>query len=108
MPLLGRTFDRRQWASMIGLMFGVILVQLPASTGAGGSNRHLLEVSTEPLPCALSTGQEGTDDCDPNVDSLSNQMRHLVGLLAVLVACFCSGFAGVYLEKVRQRTQQCT
>lgn len=47
------------------------------------------------------------------IDAASNSQQkdltagsQLVGLLAVLVACFSSGFAGVFFEKILKETKQ--
>lgn len=66
--MLNRHIIRRQWFSLMLLMFGVTLVQLELQSKQGS-------------------------------DPKSNQSP-TKGLLAVLLACFSSGFAGVYFEKV--------
>ncbi|KAI5610450.1 UDP-N-acetylglucosamine transporter, partial [Silurus asotus] len=74
--MLGRRLGLYQWLSLIILMTGVALVQWP--TDSPGS----------PEKQELTTGSP------------------FVGLVAVLVACFSSGFAGVYFEKILKETKQ--
>ena len=72
------------------------MVQLPASAGSGGSGG-----GGESGGGSKSGGGGGGTD-DEASDGMSDEMRPLVGLLAVTVACCCSGFAGVYLVKVSE------
>lgn len=74
--MLGKRLGIYQWLSLVILMFGIALVQWPT------------EVSS-------STGEKDL--------TASSQ---LIGLLAVLVACFSSGFAGVYFEKILKESKQ--
>ncbi|XP_043114458.1 UDP-N-acetylglucosamine transporter-like isoform X1 [Puntigrus tetrazona] len=74
--MLGKRLGIYQWLSLVILMTGIALVQWP----------------TEVTP---STKQE-----DLTAGS------QLMGLLAVLVACFSSGFAGVYFEKILKESKQ--
>lgn len=69
--LLGRRLNRLKWLSLVILMFGVILVQ-------------------------WKSDMENTNE---NVEQ-ANLSKSIVGLICVLCACFSSGFAGVYFEKV--------
>uniref|UniRef100_A0A0R3RYX1 UDP-N-acetylglucosamine transporter n=1 Tax=Elaeophora elaphi TaxID=1147741 RepID=A0A0R3RYX1_9BILA len=71
--LLGRKLNSQKWISLLLLTVGVALVQLPKDLGNVSSS-------------AKST---------PSTDS-----DKMVGLLTVIAACFSSGFAGVYFEKV--------
>lgn len=70
--ILRRTLLITQWGAIVTLMIGVALVQLDGdlSTAAAAGKAHQTEQST------------------------TN------GLLAVVAACMCSGFAGVYFEKI--------
>ena len=73
--MLGRSLDREQVASLLMLTVGVSLVQYAEMVETGGGKK-----------------KEKTGDDDP-----------LLGLACVLAACFSSGFAGVYLEKVMKK-----
>merc|ERR1712070_216981 len=71
--ILKRRLDLEKWAGLVVLVAGVALVQISTSTPR----------------------QVGKDD-----EGASNASRQLLGLLAVLMACFLSGLAGVYTEKI--------
>ncbi|KAJ8274563.1 hypothetical protein COCON_G00091880 [Conger conger] len=74
--MLGRRLGVYQWLSLLILMAGVALVQWPS------------EFPAIPEQKELSAGSQ------------------LVGVVAVLVACCSSGFAGVYFEKILKETKQ--
>ncbi|XP_049603814.1 solute carrier family 35 member A3b isoform X2 [Syngnathus scovelli] len=74
--MLGRRLGFYQWLSLLVLMAGVTLVQWPTGSG-GDSEQKVLSASTQ-----------------------------FVGLMAVLMACISSGFAGVYFEKILKETKQ--
>uniref|UniRef100_A0A8C9XVZ9 Solute carrier family 35 member A3b n=1 Tax=Sander lucioperca TaxID=283035 RepID=A0A8C9XVZ9_SANLU len=69
--MLGKRLGFYQWLSLLFLMAGVTLVQVPADT------QKILSASSQ-----------------------------FVGLMAVLMACVSSGFAGVYFEKILKETKQ--
>uniref|UniRef100_A0A915Q4G5 UDP-N-acetylglucosamine transporter n=1 Tax=Setaria digitata TaxID=48799 RepID=A0A915Q4G5_9BILA len=71
--LLRKKLNGQKWLSLLLLTGGVALVQLPKG-----------------LDKAVAS--------QPNLSLPANSER-MVGLLAVIVACFLSGFAGVYFEK---------
>jgi len=73
--ILGKVISFKRWVSLCVLVLGVVLVQLPRDSSGPGSSG---------------------DTTAPPVLSSS----HLLGFLAVLAACFTSGFAGVFMEKV--------
>ncbi|KAK1786561.1 hypothetical protein P4O66_003012 [Electrophorus voltai] len=75
--LLGKRLGNYQWLSLLILMTGVVLVQWPS------------DLTLVPELENLSAGTQ------------------FMGLLAVLVACFSSGFAGVYFEKILKESKQC-
>ncbi|XP_037828932.1 solute carrier family 35 member A3b isoform X2 [Kryptolebias marmoratus] len=74
--MLGRTLGLNQWLSLLLLMTGVTLVQWPTESG-GDSEQKILTASSQ-----------------------------FMGLMAVLMACVSSGFAGVYFEKILKETKQ--
>ncbi|CAJ1071919.1 solute carrier family 35 member A3b [Xyrichtys novacula] len=74
--MLGKKLGLYQWLSLLLLMAGVTLVQWPANS-EGDSEQKVLSAGF-----------------------------HFVGLMAVLMACVSSGFAGVYFEKILKETKQ--
>ncbi|KAM8850398.1 solute carrier family 35 member A3b [Spinachia spinachia] len=74
--MLGKRLGFYQWLSLLFLMAGVTLVQWPT---------------------------ESEEDTEQKVVSAGSQF---VGLMAVLMACLSSGFAGVYFEKILKETNQ--
>lgn len=74
--MLGKRLGFNQWLSLLILMAGVTLVQWPT---------------------------ESKGDSEQKVLSAGSQS---VGLMAVLMACVSSGFAGVYFEKILKETKQ--
>ncbi|XP_068593966.1 solute carrier family 35 member A3b isoform X2 [Cebidichthys violaceus] len=74
--MLGKRLGFYQWLSLLFLMAGVTLVQWPT---------------------------QSEDDTEQKVLSAGSRF---VGLIAVLMACISSGFAGVYFEKILKETKQ--
>eukprot|EP00063_Salmo_salar_P070491 XP_014045326.1 PREDICTED: UDP-N-acetylglucosamine transporter-like isoform X2 [Salmo salar] len=74
--MLGKRLGLYQWLSLLILITGIGLVQWPTESLGG------------PSPTPLSAGSQ------------------LVGVIAILIACFSSGFAGVYFEKILKETNQ--
>lgn len=74
--MLGRKLNRLKWISLIILFIGVALVQLQ--------------------PTSLSAKKTPT--------SANSSQNPLVGLGAVIASSLCSGFAGVYFEKILKGT----
>uniref|UniRef100_A0AAV2JQU8 UDP-N-acetylglucosamine transporter n=1 Tax=Knipowitschia caucasica TaxID=637954 RepID=A0AAV2JQU8_KNICA len=74
--MLGKKLRTPQWLSLLILMAGVALVQWPL---------------------------ESVGDSEQKVLSSTSQF---VGVMAVLMACVSSGFAGVYFEKILKETKQ--
>ncbi|KAI4879636.1 hypothetical protein NFI96_024457, partial [Prochilodus magdalenae] len=74
--MLSKKLNVYQWLSLLILMMGVALVQWPSDSAKAPETEE---------------------------QTASSQF---VGLLAVLVACFSSGFAGVYFEKILKETKQ--
>ncbi|XP_047445201.1 solute carrier family 35 member A3b [Mugil cephalus] len=74
--MLGKRLGSYQWISLLLLMAGIVLVQWPTES-EGDSEKKVLSASSQ-----------------------------FVGLMAVLVACVSSGFAGVYFEKILKETKQ--
>ncbi|KAL7387047.1 hypothetical protein ABVT39_017516 [Epinephelus coioides] len=74
--MLGKRLGFYQWLSLLVLMAGVTLVQWPTES-EGDSEQKILTAGSQ-----------------------------FVGLMAVLMACVSSGFAGVYFEKILKETKQ--
>ncbi|XP_026169135.1 solute carrier family 35 member A3b [Mastacembelus armatus] len=74
--MLGKKLNLYQWLSLLFLMAGVTLVQWPTES-QGDSEQTIL-----------------------------HKGHKFVGLMAVLMACVSSGFAGVYFEKLLKGTKQ--
>ena len=72
--MLQRKLTRTQWASLLLLFIGIAMVQLQ--------------------PNLVATNKSPAND---------RQQKPMVGFLAVLVSSLCSGFAGVYFEKILKR-----
>lgn len=73
--ILGKVISRKRWLSLCVLVLGVVLVQLPRDV-------------------------ETSDSSSATTASSMLSSNHLLGFLAVLAACFTSGLAGVFMEKV--------
>ncbi|KAI8118622.1 hypothetical protein FF38_03956 [Lucilia cuprina] len=68
-----------QWGALVLLLVGVILVQLAQTVTEGAA--------------AAGAGAAASSTSGP-------EQKPLLGLLAALGACFLSGFAGIYFEKI--------
>ena len=75
--MLSKKLSRVQWFSLALLFLGVSVVQVSNMSGSSSS----------------SSSANSTSDDEP-------EQSYTVGILAVLVACLLSGFAGVYFEKI--------
>ena len=70
--LLSRTYNTRQWLSIITLTIGVTIV--------------------------VTLGEE--DEHETNESVINSDKSTFFGLVLIAVSCLCSSFAGVYFEKV--------
>ncbi|GAB7350483.1 hypothetical protein MBLNU459_g1077t2 [Dothideomycetes sp. NU459] len=114
--MLGRSLSLRKWLSLVLLMVGVAIVQIPSSSEPGvptlkdlkdGHTGFHLPRSIEELRRLGSTaaGQLSRrsatyEGIDKDFAAQNPQVNASIGLIAVLVACLLSGLAGVYFEKV--------
>ncbi|VDN55614.1 unnamed protein product [Dracunculus medinensis] len=71
--MLGKKLNALKWISLLLLTAGVALVQMPADYKSNDEEK---------------------------ISSFHLNSDRLIGLLAVLVACFSSGFSGVFFEKI--------
>jgi UDP-galactose transporter len=108
--MLGRTLTPRRWLSLLVLVMGVSIVQLPqqstASAGMGADSniwpRSLEQWRSLGSRAGMrvvrrSASYEGIKE---DRGSHNSEMNSSVGLAAVLIACALSGLAGVSFEKV--------
>lgn len=82
--MLNRTLSARKWISLVLLMVGIAVVQIPVD---------------EPGHKKLARDVKSTEH---------GEMNRSVGLSAVVIACAISGLAGVYFEKVLKDSKQVT
>ncbi|KAJ1974370.1 UDP-galactose transporter Gms1 [Dimargaris verticillata] len=75
--ILHKPLNRWQWASLVVLTLGVILVQLPSLTTS--------------IPSAPGADTSSQDKA---------RWEQFLGLVTVALACLMSGLAGVYFEKI--------
>lgn len=115
--MLGRSLNLQRWLSLILLMAGVAIVQIPSGPehpvptlqelkeGHTGFHfartleglRGLGRAVAGNLQLARSATYEGID----KDDAMNNpQQDSSIGLIAVIASCAISGLAGVYFEKV--------
>ncbi|KAK7518685.1 nucleotide-sugar transporter-domain-containing protein [Phyllosticta citriasiana] len=120
--LLGRSLCLRKWLSLVLLMVGVAVVQMPSGRTAPSmeslreeSNRLFWPRSIEELrdlgsdtakqlmrrtTHGLTKRSATYEGIDEDVARLNPQLNASLGLLAVVAACVLSGLAGVYFEKI--------
>lgn len=90
--ILGKVLSPQRWLSLVLLIIGVSLVQWPQSATNGAPAQ-----SIPPLGTALSPVGE--------LEGLFREYSDAaIGFAAVLTACFTSGFASVFLEKLLKQT----
>lgn len=108
--ILGRTLSMRKWLSLLLLIVGVSIIQVPqamseSSTSGSASSpwtktlEHLHELGSH---VSVRMGKRSGSYEGIHADRAA-QMPHMdkrVGLIAVLVACALSGLAGVTFEKI--------
>jgi UDP-galactose transporter len=108
--MLGRTLSPRKWLSLLLLVVGVSIIQVPQATSQPTAQ------GTDPKPWTRTLEQ--LHDLGNNVaarmmkrsgsyegihEDRAAQVPHMnsqVGLIAVLIACALSGLAGVTFEKI--------
>ncbi|XP_068713807.1 UDP-galactose translocator-like [Montipora foliosa] len=80
--MLNKSLSKLQWVSLVMLFVGVSIVQLQPTD----------------LPSSTQKPSE-------SVEKLKVSQNPLLGLAAVISSCLCSGFAGVYFEKILKGSQ---
>ncbi|KAH7082908.1 nucleotide-sugar transporter-domain-containing protein [Paraphoma chrysanthemicola] len=105
--MLGRSLSARKWLSLLFLIIGVSIIQVPQHTPAPVTPdskvwpstfeelRKLGSVAAHKL--VRSATYEGIE---ADSSAKESHMNSRVGLLAVMVACALSGLAGVTFEKI--------
>jgi UDP-galactose transporter len=112
--MLGRSLSSRKWLSLLVLVIGVSIVQLPGYSAEPATMESLRDPGTKVWPRSLSelqylgshaaarlTRRSGSyQGIKEDRGMISPEMNSSVGLVAVLVSCALSGLAGVSFEKV--------
>ena len=112
--MLGRSLSSRKWISLLLLIVGVSIIQVPQATSQPAGMDALKDADTKVWARTLeklhtvgnygaarmttrSASYEGIEE-----DSAAHlpHMNSHIGLIAVLVACALSGLAGVTFEKI--------
>ena len=122
--MLRKSISPRQWASLILLMVGVAIVSLPGDLDSLVSSHHTRVYSARsisPLRQRLgrlysgytggthimkrSATYEGIAEDEWALNDTAGSDA-LSGLMATIGVCVCSGFAGVYFEKVLKESHK--
>ncbi|KAF2460577.1 nucleotide-sugar transporter-domain-containing protein, partial [Lineolata rhizophorae] len=112
--MLGRTLSMRRWVSLVLLMLGIAIVQLPAEEEAldmsslkDAQPKFYFPRTMEQLRDLGSTAAAQLVKRSATYEGIKEdvaeehpQLNGSVGLMAVIAACVLSGLAGVYFEKV--------
>lgn len=106
--MLGRSLSPRKWLSLLLLIVGVSIIQVPqhaapAPTSADGKvwTRTMEELrKLGSIAAAKITRSATYQGIEADNGGGGVHMNYRVGLLAVLVACALSGLAGVTFEKI--------
>lgn len=97
--LLHRTINRTKWISLLILTLGVATVQLPSrSVNFSEISRNLLGSNNRIGNSSPISSKEFNSVAEQDV------LTVYIGFIAVTMACFISGLAGVYFEKVLKTT----
>lgn len=95
--MMHRRLSSAQWISLIMLMTGVSLVQMPGESKLAAPKQLIAD--------SHDSSEEVTTL--PSLQQLSNSTSDkLIGTAAVLISCLLSGFTGVYFEKLVKCTSQ--
>lgn len=86
--MLGKKLNKFQWTSLVILFIGVAMIETLAISESSIPTKNMVSNHTGDNESAI----------DKHVDNPT------IGFLAILIACFLSGFAGVYFEKILKNT----
>lgn len=84
--ILRRKLFNTQWGALVLLVLGIVLVQL-AQTDGGSSVGATSKIVSTAASATLTSAE-------------APAQNRMLGLWAALGACFLSGFAGIYFEKI--------
>ncbi|CAM0135403.1 unnamed protein product [Umbelopsis sp. WA50703] len=88
--ILRRSLNKMKWISITLLTIGIALVVLPRNATLSSFGSFLTQTTLS---------DDRSADVTDAVDNVGNQ-SNVKGYIAVLLACFLSGLAGVYFEKI--------
>lgn len=90
--ILRRKLLNTQWGALVLLVFGIVLVQLAQTDGGAAAAAS----------AAANAGHDGLPTAASTSSTLSSGpvQNRMLGLWSALGACFLSGFAGIYFEKI--------
>jgi len=105
--MLGRVLSPRKWLSLLLLIVGVSIIQVPQSTTTTVEKKewatHAMEkihnLGSQAVSHVTRSGAIGVGHVE-RAAAQESQMNPQIGLIAVLVACALSGLAGVTFEKI--------
>ncbi|KAF1363041.1 nucleotide-sugar transporter [Lizonia empirigonia] len=112
--MLGRSLSSRKWLSLLVLVIGVSIVQIPGYTAEPATMESLRDPDSKIWPRTLEelrdlgshaaahlTRRSGSyEGIKEDRGMVAPEMNSSVGLAAVMVSCALSGLAGVSFEKI--------
>ncbi|KAI4950056.1 hypothetical protein J4E91_004712 [Alternaria rosae] len=108
--MLGRTLSARKWLSLLLLIIGVSIIQVPQATAPSPPQASGSKPWTKTLEQLHDLGENVAGRLGKRSGSYEGihedraaqipHMNYRVGLMAVLISCALSGLAGVTFEKI--------
>ena len=98
MIVLGRKVTLVQWSAIFLLIVGVVLVHLP--------NDFIVQILDGDEPNGLDDHVVEGNALDVSSGSSFLKSDTFLGVVAVLLACICSGSGGVYMERLLKQCDQ--
>ncbi|KAI4661060.1 uncharacterized protein J4E79_005628 [Alternaria viburni] len=108
--MLGRTLSARKWLSLLLLIIGVSVIQVPQATAPSPPQASGAKPWTKTLEQLHDLGENVAGRLGKRSGSYEGihadraaqipHMNYRVGLMAVLISCALSGLAGVTFEKI--------
>lgn len=93
--MLNKKLSKLQWAALVVLFIGVALIETVAVANHGDHGAK---------PLASSSNMTAHQGVGYDKTRTRHHEKPVIGLIAILVACCLSGFAGVYFEKILKNT----